>query len=274
MSPKNRMTVPQIRARKGEVPLVVLTAYTAPFARILDVHSDILLVGDSVGMVLYGMPNPLGVTLDMMIAHGKAVVNASSVACVVVDMPFGSYQVSREQAFTNAARVLAETGAAAVKIEGGKEMADTISYMVERGVPVMGHVGLQPQRVNEYGGFKTQGKDDAARKKILEDALAVEKAGAFAIVLEAVYAHISEEVTAKTKVPVIGIGAGVNCDGQVLVTEDMVGLNMGFTPSFVKKYTDMADDLSRAASAYSEEVKARKFPGSEHIFNLKARQVA
>lgn len=271
---KNRLTTPQIRARKGEVPLVVLTAYSAPVARILDVHCDILLVGDSVGMVLYGMPNPLGVTLDMMIAHGKAVVSASSVACVVVDMPFGSYQASREQAFTNAARILAETGAAAVKIEGGREMADTVSYLADRGVPVMGHVGLQPQRFNEYGGFKTQGKDEAARKKILDDALAIEKAGAFAIVLEAVYAHIGEEVTAKTRIPVIGIGAGNKCDGQVLVTEDMAGLNMGFTPSFVKKYADLGDELSRAAKNYSDDVKSGKFPGNEHIFNLKARQVA
>lgn len=266
MNSRKRLTIPEIRARKGEVPLVVLTAYSAPTARVVDAYSDIVLVGDSVGMVLYGMPNPLTVTVEMMIAHGRAVVNASSLACVVVDMPFGSYQASKELAFINAARLMAETGCTAVKLEGGKEMAETIQYLVERGIPVMAHIGMQPQSMNRYGGFKAQGRDDAGRKRILEDAVAVEKAGAFAMVVEAVYDHVAEEITAKVAVPTIGIGAGVGCDGQVLVTEDMAGVTVGQLPRFVKRYAHLSDELSHAAKSFSEEVKARAYPSAEFSY--------
>lgn len=266
MNNRKRLTIPDIRSRKGDMPLVVLTAYSAPVAKVVDSYSDIVLVGDSVGMVLYGMPNPLSVTVEMMIAHGRAVVNASTVACVVVDMPFGSYQASKEQAFVNAARIMADTGCTAVKLEGGKEMAETISYLVERGVPVMAHVGMQPQSMNRYGGFKAQGKDDAGRKRILEDALAVEKAGAFAVVLEAIYDHVAEEITAKLSIPTIGIGAGLSCDGQVLVTEDMAGVTMGPLPRFVKRYAHLSDDLSHAAKNFSEEVKNRSYPTAQYSY--------
>lgn len=261
-----RLTVPDIRARKGGVPLVVLTAYSTPFAKILDPHVDILLVGDSLGMVLYGMESTLGVTLDMMIAHGRAVVKGSGSACVTVDMPFGSYQQSTAQAFENCARVLADTGCQAVKLEGGAELADTIKFLTQRGVPVMGHVGLMPQHVHAMGGFKTQGRGEESRRKILNDARAVADAGAFAMVLEGVASDVAGEVTRQVAIPVIGIGASNECDGQVLVSEDMGGLFSDYMPKFVKRYGNLAGELETAARAYAEEVRARTFPAKEHCF--------
>lgn len=265
-----RRSVPDIQSRKGGVPLVVLTAYTAPFAKALDAHCDVLLVGDSLGMVLYGMENPLAVTLDMMIAHGRAVVKASEQACVVVDMPFGSYQASPAQAFENAARVLAETGCQAVKMEGGAFMAETIRFLVERGVPVMGHVGLTPQAMNVMGGFKAQGRDAKAQRKLVTDAKAVAEAGAFAMVLEGVYADGVKPVVDAVEVPVIGIGATAECDGQVLVTEDMAGLSVsGYVPKFVKQYAQMGVVLDEAAKNYAQEVRARVFPSADYTYRRK-----
>lgn len=261
-----RISVVDIKSRKGGEPIVCLTAYTAPFAKILDNYTDLLLVGDSLGMVIYGMESTLPVTLDMMINHGKAVVKSSFHSCVVVDMPFGSYQRSPQHAFENAAKVLAQTGCQAVKLEGGEEMAETIKFLVERGVPVMGHVGLQPQMVNAYGGYSCRGKTKAAKKKILNDALSVQQAGAFAIVIEGVVESLAREVTAKTEVPIIGIGASPACDGQVLVTEDVAGLFLDFKPKFVKRYGNLASELESAVKKYAEDVKKRKFPGEENCF--------
>ncbi len=261
-----RLSILDIKKRKGETPIVCLTAYTAPFAKILDRFTDLLLVGDSVGMVLYGMDSTLPVSLDMMIQHGKAVVKSSQKSCVVVDMPFGSYQQSKEQAFTSCARVLAETGCQAVKIEGGLEMQETVEFLVHRGIPVLGHVGLMPQMVNAHGGYGCQGKTPEARKKVLEDAIAIEKAGAFAVVIEGVVEKLASDVTRKLKIPVIGIGGSVECDGQILVSEDMAGLFTDFKPKFVKRYGNIADELAKAAHGYADEVKKRIFPGKDNCF--------
>lgn len=260
---QKRITLHDILKHKGQEPLVCLTAYTAPFAHILDQHCDILLVGDSMGMVLYGMESTLGVTTEMMIAHGKAVVNASSRSFVVVDMPFGSYQASPTQAFEAAARVMAETGCQAVKLEGGIEMADTVNFLVERGIPVMGHVGLMPQRVAAYGGYRYQGKTKETAKQILADAETIADAGAFAVVVEGVPAKLAETITKKLPVPVIGIGASVACDGQVLVTEDMAGLFTEFKPKFVRHYAQLAETLGTAAASYAQDVRSRAFPGDD-----------
>lgn len=268
-----RISVPEIAARKGGEPVVVLTAYTAPFAKILDEHVDILLVGDSLGMVLYGLETSLGVTLDMMIAHGAAVVRGSSRACVVVDMPFASYQESPEQAYRNCGRVMAETGCAAVKLEGGVEMAETIEFLVERNIPVMGHVGLMPQSVHRYGGFKVQGKGDAAARRILEDARAVADAGAFSIVVEATVERLARRITEAVPAVTIGIGASAACDGQVLVCEDMAGLFSDFTPKFVKRYARLGEQLAEAARAYAHDVRARSFPGPEHCYGLEREKL-
>jgi len=262
---KQRLTVRDIQARKGAAPLVCLTAYTTPTARLLDQHVDLLLVGDSLGMVLYGMPTTLGVTLDMMIAHGQAVMRGSARAMVVVDMPFGSVQESPAQAFRNAARVLAETGAAAVKIEGGREMAETVAFLVARGVPVMGHVGLRPQMVHAMGGFRTQGRGDAAINTLIEDARAVAEAGAFSLVVEGTVAEAADRVTEAVAVPTIGIGASVSCDGQILVSEDMLGLFTDFTPRFVRQYANLANVIDAAVADFAADVRARRFPGPEHV---------
>jgi 3-methyl-2-oxobutanoate hydroxymethyltransferase len=267
-SREHRVTVPEIVARKGGEPVVVLTAYSAPMARFLDPHVDVLLVGDSLGMVLYGFESTLPVTVDMMIAHGGAVVRGSSHACVVVDMPFGSYQESHAQAYRNCARVIAETGAAAVKLEGGSEMASTIEFVVSRGIPVMGHIGLMPQSVHRYGGFRVQGKKDAVARQIVADGRAVADAGAFSMVVESVVAELAQEVTAAVPVPTIGIGASAVCDGQVLVTEDLTGLFGEFTPRFVKRYADLGKEIGAAAEAYARDVKARRFPGPEQTVSL------
>jgi 3-methyl-2-oxobutanoate hydroxymethyltransferase len=261
-----RRTVPAIRAMKSGEKIVVLTAYTAPVAALLDTHCDMLMVGDSLGMVVYGFDSTLPVTLDMMIAHGAAVVRASHHACVVVDMPFGSYQSSPEQAFTNAARVLKETGAACVKMEGGTELAETIRFLTQRGIPVMAHIGLMPQHSNTLGGFKTQGRDDAARAAILADAKAVAEAGAFAVVIEGVITRLAEEITRAIAIPTIGIGASPACDGQVLVVDDMLGLFTDFRPKFVKRYAELGKMADEAIAGYAAEVRSRAFPAAEHSF--------
>ncbi len=266
-----RITVPQIAARKGQTPVVCLTAYTAPMAGLLDPHSDILLVGDSLGNVIYGFETTLPVTLDIMIAHGAAVVRGSARACVIVDMPFGTVEESPEVAFRNAARLMAETGAAGVKIEGGVHMAETIAFLVNRGIPVMGHVGLRPQAVHVMGGYKAQGRDKAEWDALLADAHAVSDAGAFAIVIEGTAEPLAERITKEVKAVTIGIGASAACDGQVLVTDDMLGMFPG-NAKFVKRYAEIGQIISDAAAAYAEEVKSRAFPGKEHVYAMKSGQ--
>jgi 3-methyl-2-oxobutanoate hydroxymethyltransferase len=263
---KNRISVPDIRARKGGEPIVSLTAYSAPMAGFLDPYVDVFIVGDSLGMVFYGMDSTLGVTLDMMIAHGAAVVRGSKRACVVVDMPFGSYQESPAQAFRNAALVLQRTGCAAIKLEGGAEMAETVRFLVERGIPVMGHVGLMPQSVNRLGGYRARGRGRAEAKHIIADARAIADAGAFSIVVEGVVEPLAREITGAVAVPTIGIGASADCDGQVLVTEDMLGLFTEFTPKFVRRYADLGIAVADAAREYADDVRARRFPGPENCF--------
>ena len=261
---KRRTTVPDIMRRKGGTPIICLTAYTAPVAKILDSHADVLLVGDSLAMVIYGMESTLGVSVDMMVNHGTAVTRATRQACIVVDLPFGSCEASPRAAFATAARVMAETGCAAVKIEGGVVMADTVRFLTERGVPVMGHVGLQPQSVQAAGGYRVHGRSESEAAEVRADARAVAEAGAFAIVLENVVEPLARAITADVPVPTIGIGASPACDGQILVTDDMAGMFTEFTPRFVKRYGDLAGALERAAAAYAEDVRARRFPGPEH----------
>lgn len=259
------LTSPEISARKGKTPLVCLTAYTTPIARLVDPHCDIVLVGDSVGMVLHGLPSTLGVTLDMMIMHGKAVRRGLEHALMVVDMPFGSYEEGPEQGFRNAARVMAETGCAAVKLEGGETMAETIRFLANRGIPVMAHIGLTPQAVNAFGGYRVQGRGEDA-KRIGRDALAVTEAGAFAVVLEKVPEELARRITGEVAIPTIGIGASSACDGQILVVDDMLGLFGDFRPKFVKRYAELGEAASAAIADYSSEVRARRFPAAEHVF--------
>jgi 3-methyl-2-oxobutanoate hydroxymethyltransferase len=254
---------------KGGAPIVGLTAYTAPIANLLDPHVDFLLVGDSVGMVVYGFNSTLPVTVDMMIAHGAAVMRSSSRALVVVDMPFGSYQESREQAFRTAARILAETGCTAVKLEGGAEMAETVRFLAERGIPVMGHVGLMPQSVNAAGGFKVQGRDRQQAERVSADAAAIAEAGAFSLVIEGTIEQVARAITETVPVPTIGIGASPMCDGQILVIDDVLGLFTQFKPRFVRRYAELAPLIAAAAEAYAEDVRARRFPGPEHCFGVK-----
>jgi len=270
-----RVTVPELRARKGGTPIVSLTAYTTPMAKALDPHCDFVLVGDSLGMVLYGFDSTLPVTLDMMINHGAAVVRGTRRACVLVDMPFGTYQEGPAQAFRSAARVMAETGCAGVKLEGGVEMAETIAFLTQRGVPVLAHIGLTPQAVNALGGFRSQGRTMDEAERLMRDAQAVAEAGAFAIVIEGTIEPVARAITEKVAVPTIGIGASPACDGQILVTEDVVGLFSDFTPKFVKRYAALGAALGEAAAAYAEDVRARRFPGPEHCFGtLKAMKSA
>mgnify|MGYP000716449275 FL=1 len=254
-----------ILARKGSTPLVCLTAYTTPVAKLADEHCDLVLVGDSVGMVLHGLTSTLDVTLDMMTLHGRAVARGTERALMVIDMPFGSYEESPAQAFRNAARLMADTGAGAVKLEGGRHMADTIRFLTERGIPVMAHIGLTPQAVNAIGGYKVQGRGtDAAR--IRDDAQAVADAGAFSVVLEKVPAALADEITAQVSIPTVGIGASAGGDGQILVIDDMLGLFDAFKPKFVKRYAHLAADASTAIETYAAEVHARTFPAAEHVF--------
>ena len=272
-APMKRLTVPAIRRRKADgvtaEPLVMLTAYTVRMAQLLDPHCDMLLVGDSLGQVVYGLPSTLPVTLEMMCAHGAAVVRGSYHSVVVVDMPFGSYEASPEQAFASASRVLAETGCAAVKMEGGAVLAPTIRFLSERGIPVMAHIGLTPQAVNVLGGYGARGRDAAEEAKILADARAVAEAGAFAVVVEGVMEPIGRAVTAAVDVPVIGIGASAACDGQVLVAEDMLGM-FERTARFVKKFDDLGGRIGDAARRYAEAVRARAFPEPEQTYLPKA----
>jgi 3-methyl-2-oxobutanoate hydroxymethyltransferase len=263
-----RLTAPEIRARKGKIPLVVLTAYTTPMARIMDPHCDILLVGDSLGMVIHGLPNTIGVTMDMMILHGQAVMRGADTAFVVVDMPFGSYEAGVEQAFANAVRLLKDTGAQAVKVESGPTVAATIRYLTERGIPVMGHVGLRPQAVNVDGGFKAKGRTEAERLKVIKEAQDSEAAGAFSIVVEGVAADLAAEITKLVSIPTIGIGASADCDGQVLVTDDMLGL-FDWTPKFVRHYADLRTEIGAAVEAYAKDVRDRSFPAPEETYFAK-----
>ncbi|HTV46148.1 MAG TPA: 3-methyl-2-oxobutanoate hydroxymethyltransferase [Stellaceae bacterium] len=256
-------------AKGAQQPIVGLTAYTAPIARLLDPHADFLLVGDSLGMVVYGFDSTLPVTLEMMIAHGAAVMRATRQALVVVDLPFGGYQESPEQAFRSAARIMAETGCAAVKLEGGEEMAETVRFLARRGVPVMGHVGLMPQSVNAAGGFKVQGRGEEQAGQVAADAAAIAAAGAFAIVIEGTIESVARAVTAAVPVPTIGIGASPACDGQILVIDDVLGVFTDFTPRFVKRYAELAPLISAAAESYASDVRARRFPGPEHCFGGK-----
>ena len=266
-----RITVPQISAHKGAEPVVVLTCYHAHTAKLLDSHVDIMLVGDSLGMVMHGLETTLGVTLDMMITHAKAVMRGSSRALVTVDMPFGSYEESPQVAFRNAARIIQETGATAVKLEGGTRMAETIRYLTERGIPVMGHIGLTPQSVNVLGGFKTVGRTEADWPAILADAKAVSDAGAFAVVLEGMAEPLAARITAEISIPTIGIGASSACDGQVLVMEDMLGLNPN-PPKFVRQYAQLGPAIEEAVAAYARDVRERRFPGVENVYPMKKAQ--
>jgi 3-methyl-2-oxobutanoate hydroxymethyltransferase len=270
--PGKRMTAPSIRARKvdgrTEQPIVMLTAYTMRMAQLLDPHCDMLLVGDSLGQVIYGLPSTIPVTMEMMCAHGAAVVRGSWHALVGVDMPFGSYEGSSEQAFASASRILKETGCAAVKLEGGEAMAETVAFLTQRGIPVIGHVGLTPQAVNMLGGYGVRGRADIEAAKIIADARAVAEAGAFTIVVEGVLESLASQIAAEVATPVIGIGASAECDGQVLVTEDMLGM-FERTPRFVKRYDDLASRIGDAAAAYAAEVRSRSFPTADQTYKPK-----
>jgi len=267
-SPMKRLTVPAIKNRKGGEPLVVLTAYSVRMAQILDPHCDMLLVGDSLGQVIYGLPSTVPVSLEMMCAHGAAVVRGSYHSLVIVDMPFGSYEASPEHAFANAARILKETGAAAVKLEGGEAMAPTVRFLTERGIPVMAHVGLTPQAVNALGGYGARGRTAVERNKIIRDAKAVADAGCFSIVIEGVVEPIAVEITRSISCPTIGIGASAECDGQVLVVDDMLGM-FERTPRFVKRYDDLAQRIGDTVATYAAEVRSRAFPGADQTYQPK-----
>ena len=269
---QKRLTPANITALKGVRPIVSLTAYTTPVARILDRHCDLLLVGDSLGMVLYGMETTVGVTMDMMIAHGQATMRGTTRACVIVDLPFGAYQESKEQAFRNAVRLMKETGCDGVKLEGGAEMAETVEFLVSRGVPVFGHIGLMPQQVNTAGGYRSKGHSEAEQDKIRRDAKAIDEAGAFAMVIEGTVEPLAREITTTVKAATIGIGASPACDGQILVSDDMLGLFNEFKPRFVKHYSELADVIDKAAEGYATEVKERIFPGPEHTFQIRPKK--
>lgn len=267
---QKRLTPPRIRAMKGGDPIVCLTAYTTPMARLLDPHCDLLLVGDSLGMVLYGMQTTIGVTLEMMVAHGQAVMRGAANACVVVDMPFGTYQESKEAAFRNAARVLQETGCDAIKLEGGAEMADTIAFLTVRGIPVLAHIGLMPQQVHTAGGYRSVGHSEQESEKLRRDAIAIGSSGAFAVVIEGTVEPLARELTGLIDVPTIGIGASSACDGQIMVSDDMLGLFNDFTPRFVKRYDELGQKVSKAVETYAREVRARQFPAAQHTFKVRS----
>jgi 3-methyl-2-oxobutanoate hydroxymethyltransferase len=265
-----RLTAPDIRARKGGEPIVCLTSYHAHTARLLDRHCDLILVGDSLGMVMHGLETTVPVTLDMMILQGLAVTRGSKRALVVVDMPFGSYEASREQAFMSAARVMKETGCGAIKLEGGRRMEETIAFLVERGVPVMGHIGLTPQSINTIGSFRAQGREEAHWGPIEDDARAVVDAGAFSVVIEAVAEPLARRISGSAPIPTIGIGGSVACDGQILVLEDMLGLSPR-VPKFVRRYGELAHSIESAVAGYAADVRARAFPGPEHVYPMRAK---
>ena len=266
-----RLTAPDIRARKGGEPIVCLTSYHAHTARLLDRHCDLILVGDSLGMVMHGLETTVPVTLDMMILQGLAVMRGSKRALVVVDLPFGSYEASREQAFMSAARVMKETGCGAIKLEGGRRMADTIAFLVERGVPVMGHIGLTPQSINTIGSFRAQGREEAHWGPIEDDARAVSEAGAFSVVIEAVAEPLARRISVDITIPTIGIGGSAACDGQILVLEDMLGLSPR-VPKFVRRYGDLGPAIESAVAAYAADVRSRAFPGPEHVYPMRTKR--
>jgi len=270
---QKRLTAPDIRARKGGLPIVTLTSYHAHTAMLVDRHCDVILVGDSLGMVMHGLESTIPVTLDMMILQGKAVMRGSRHALVVVDMPFGSYEASKEQAFASAARVMKETGCGAIKMEGGARMAETIAFLTERGIPVMGHIGLTPQSINALGGFRTQGRDESEWEPIEADARAVADAGAFSMVVEAVAEPLAAKITREVAIPTIGIGASAACDGQVLVLEDMLGLSPR-APKFVKRYSDLGPAIDKAVAAYAAEVRSRAFPAADHTYGMRSKTPA
>ena len=265
-----RLTAPDIRARKGGEPIVCLTSYHAHTARLLDRHCDLILVGDSLGMVMHGLDTTVPVTLDMMILQGLAVMRGSKRALVVVDLPFGSYEASKEQAFMSAARVMKETGCGAIKLEGGRRMADTIAFLVERGVPVMGHIGLTPQSINTIGSFRAQGREEAHWGPIEDDARAVSEAGAFSAVIEAVAEPLARRITADIAIPTVGIGGSVACDGHILVLEDMLGLSPR-VPKFVRRYGDIGPAIESAVAAYAADVRSRAFPSPEHVYPMRTK---
>lgn len=263
-----RITVPQIRSRKGAEKIVCLTAYTTPVAELLDQHCDLLLVGDSVGMVLHGLSSPVGVTLDMMIMHAQAVMRGSERALVVVDLPFGSYERGTDQAFRTASKVLRKTGCQAVKVEASEGVAESIAFLVSRGIPVMGHIGLRPQSMNVEGGFKAKGRTAEERERVLAEARAVDAAGAFAILVEGVSPDLAAEITATVDAPTIGIGASAACDGQILVTDDMLGM-FEWTPKFVRRYADMRGLIAQATAQYAQDVRSGHFPGESETYRLR-----
>lgn len=260
-----RITAPDLRARKGGEPIVSLTSYHAHTAGLLDGFCDMILVGDSLGMVMHGLPSTVPVTLDMMIMQGLAVMRGSSRALVTVDMPFGSYEESPQQAFRSASRVIKETGCGAVKLEGGVLMAETVAFLTRRGIPVIGHIGMTPQSINTFGSFRARGRDEADWPAIEADARAIAEAGASAIVIEAVAEPLAAKITADIDVPTIGIGASSACDGQVLVLEDMLGLSP-WVPKFVKRYADLGPAIASAVETYAKEVRSRAFPAKEHTY--------
>ena len=273
----DKVTVPQIRARKvrnGAQRIASLTAYTKPMAQLLDPHVDFMLVGDSVGMVVYGFDTTLPVTLEMMINHGKAVMRGAKHAMVVVDMPYGSYQESPEQAYRNCARVMAETGCAAVKLEGEMEMAETVAFLTARGIPVMAHIGLMPQAAAASGGYRAHGRNEEEAQRLVKSAHAMEAAGAFAIVLEGTVEPVAAQITAELNIPTIGIGASPTCDGQILVVDDMLGIFQDFTPKFVRKFAQLGGEISKAVQDYVTAVREGQFPAMEHCFGVKPTATA
>ena len=264
-----RKTVKDIaKAKKGD-PLVCLTAYDAPRAALIDPYCDLILVGDSVGMVVHGLDSTVGVTMDMMILHGKAVMRGSKEAFVVVDMPFGSYEAGPVQAFESASRIMQETGCQAVKIESGTYAGEIVSFLVERGIPVMGHVGLRPQAIHVDGGFKAKGRSGDERQRVIDEAKAAEAGGAFAVVIEGVAEDLAREITEQLSIPTVGIGASAACDGQILVIDDMLGI-FDWTPKFVRRYGDVKGEIVRSVEAYASDVKARTFPGEAETYQIKA----
>lgn len=268
---RKRLLAPDITAMKGQGPVVALTAYHAHTAAIADRYCDFLLVGDSLGMVMHGFETTVPVPLELMIMHGRAVVRGAKRALVVVDMPFGSYEESPSVAFRNAARVMKETDCGAVKIEGGRRMAETIRYLVDRGIPVMAHIGLTPQSVNVIGGFKAQGRTEEQWAAIEADAKAVAEAGAFAVVLEAITQPLAARITEAIDIPTIGIGASQSCDGQILVMEDMLGLSPQ-VPRFVKKFGKVGEAIEDAIQDYAEHVRTRAFPTPDHTYSMKGQK--
>lgn len=267
-----RLTPSDIRARKNAPePLVCLTAYTAPMAQLLDPHCDVLLVGDSIGMALYGMENTLGVTLEMLIAHGQAVMRKARRSCVLIDLPYGTYEDSPQQAYQSALRLMTETGCDGVKLEGGREMVETIGFLSSQGLPVMAHIGLKPQSVVKEGGYKIKGKTEEEAEALLEDARAVEAAGAFAILIEGTVEPVACTITQSVSIPTIGIGASSACDGQILVTEDLLGLTVDHTPKFVKTYANLGAMITEAVSSYAADVRARSFPSENHVYKAETK---